>query len=146
MPRAALRAPGLALVLLVAACAAEGPVTAPAIPAAGTVFNGSPTLALGRFKGASGHETAGTARIASTKDGYVLELGPDFAFDGAPDPRLGFGNDGTYDPATDVGPLQATKGYQTYPLPADFDPGKHGEVYLWCKEYSVPLGVAALDG
>ncbi|MCB1883751.1 MAG: DM13 domain-containing protein [Geminicoccaceae bacterium] len=139
MPRTAF----LTLALLLAACAAERPTAA---PSATTATVGSPTLALGRFRGASGHGTAGTARIASTKDGYVLELGPDFAFDGAPDPRLGFGNDGTYDPASDIGPLRSTTGYQAYPLPADFDPGKHGEVYVWCRKYGVPLGVAPLDG
>lgn len=33
-------------------------------------------------------------------DSYVIELGADFEFDGAPDPKVAFGKDGRHDPAT----------------------------------------------
>lgn len=66
-------------------------------------------------------------------------------FDGAPDPKVGFGRDGAYDKTSQLAPLGAKKGHQTYQLPASVDPAKYNEVYIWCEQYSVPLGVAKLQ-
>ncbi|MFT4728022.1 MAG: hypothetical protein ACI9UN_002528 [Granulosicoccus sp.] len=48
----------------------------------------------------SNHETSGTVTLVKVSDSYVIELGADFEFDGAPDPKVAFGKDGRHDPAT----------------------------------------------
>lgn len=99
----------------------------------------------GTFKGASRHVTTGGVSIVKTADGGAkVVLGQDFSLDGAPDPRVGLGANGKYDDASDLGKLTKLKGTQTYAVPAGIDVSKYNEVYIWCRKYSVPLGVATL--
>jgi hypothetical protein len=49
------------------------------------------TIAKGNFSGQSGHATTGGVSVRKTQGGTVVVLAPDFSFDGAPDPKLGFG-------------------------------------------------------
>jgi len=101
-------------------------------------------LASGAFSGKSGHTASGGVRIVRTGAGVTVVLGPDFKFDGAPDPKLGFGKDG-YVKATQFSVLKSNNGEQTYDLPAGLDPADYNEVWVWCEQYSVPLGVATLQ-
>ena len=112
---------------------------------AGTALAESPKLAEGGFHGASGHVTTGHVVIRNTEAGPVVELAPDFNFDGAPDARVGFGKSGTFDPNSDLGALESNHGKQTYAVPANIDPSQYDEVYIWCRKFSVPLGVAKLQ-
>lgn len=101
--------------------------------------------ASGSFVGASNHVTTGGVSIVKAADGSVsVVLADDFSLDGAPDPRVGLGKDGTYDPKSDLGVLANNTGAQTYSLPAGLDASAYNEVYIWCKKFSVPLGVAAI--
>ena len=100
-------------------------------------------VATGTFTGQSGHKTSGSVAVHKTANGYTVELGPDFKFDGAPDPKLGFGRDG-YDSASKFSPLRADSGAQSYDIPGDVDAESYTEVWVWCEKYSVPLGVAKL--
>lgn len=102
-------------------------------------------IQTGQFEGRSDHITKGTAKIIQTADGYELVLGGDFYLDGAPDPVIGFGNNGEYDTATQFTQLRKKRGTQTYELPAGFTPGTHSQVFVWCEKFSVPLGVATLN-
>nr|WP_255699750.1 DM13 domain-containing protein [Jiella avicenniae] len=102
------------------------------------------TLKSGRFTGASGHDVSGAVTIESGEGGAVLRFGPDFSFDGAPDPKVAFGHDG-YDPATLIGPLKAASGAQSYAVPAGLDPAGYDEVWIWCEEFAVPLGMAKIE-
>lgn len=95
----------------------------------------------GEFVGAGGHETSGTAVI----EGRTVSLADDFTFDGAPDPKLAFGNSETADEATIFSPLRSNTGQQSYQLPANIQPADHTHLYLWCEQYSVPLGRARLS-
>jgi hypothetical protein len=98
----------------------------------------------GIFGGENGHETSGTVQIVQLDDGYAVRFDADFTHDGtAPDATVGLGNDG-YDASTNLGPLTANEGMQTYALPAGFDPAAVNEVYVWCRKFSVSLGVATL--
>ncbi|MEL6482812.1 MAG: DM13 domain-containing protein, partial [Pseudomonadota bacterium] len=72
-------------------------------------------------------------------------LAGDFSLDGAPDPRVGLGKDGKYDEATDMGELRSITGLQAYAVPDGVDVSGYNEVYIWCRKFSVPLGVASLD-
>ncbi len=101
-------------------------------------------LASGAFRGQSGHAASGGVRVLKTPQGAVVVLGPDFKFDGAPDPKLGFGNNG-YLKSTQFSILKSNRGTQTYDLPATIDPADYTELWVWCEKYSVPLGVANLE-
>jgi hypothetical protein len=98
----------------------------------------------GSFTGASGHETTGHVEVVKTASGWEVHLKDDFTFDGAPDPRVGFGSGGKFAAATDFEPLRSNSGAQVYVVPADIDPEAFDEVYVWCRKYSVPLGVAQI--
>ncbi len=95
---------------------------------------------IGEFSGLSNHITTGRTEVLQNE---VVLLG-DFEFDGAPDPRVGLGIDGQYIPETDMGPLNNNSGMQTYEVPAGINTGDFNEVYIWCRKFSVPLGVAVL--
>jgi hypothetical protein len=97
----------------------------------------------GSFAGESGHATSGAAAIVERDGRHFVSLGLDFAFDGAPDPKVALGSDG-YRADSLLGPLETNVGAQSYPLPAELDPVEFNEVWLWCEEFDVPLGRAAL--
>ena len=120
---------------------AEAPATE---AAAAAVTVDGPTIVAGTFSGLSDHITTGGATIVGTDGNYTLVFADDFSLDGAPDPVVGFGNDGKYDTSSQLGALTRITGGQSYALPADFSPSSYGEVYVWCEQFSVPLGVASL--
>ena len=103
------------------------------------------SLGQGTFVGKSNHITTGSVEIIKNSDGsHTVVLGSDFTFDGAPDPRVGFGSNGKYDKSTGMGLLQKLNGKQSYRVPAGVDPSKYNEVYIYCLRFNVPLGVAKL--
>lgn len=103
-------------------------------------------VASGTFTGASNHITTGGVEVIKNDDGsHTVVLAADFSLDGAPDPRVGFGKDGTYDKATGMGLLKSLNGKQSFTVPAGVDPADYNEIYIWCLEFSVPLGVAAIN-
>lgn len=102
-------------------------------------------IAQGSFEGRSKHVTSGETYIMKTDSGYALVLADNFFLDGAPSPVLGFGNNGKYMKTSQFAELDKKSGRQTYTLPADFTPGQFNEVYVWCEDFSVPLGVATLN-
>ncbi len=122
------------LVLAFGAAALAAPVTASAQ---------DQVLASGKFQGQSGHATSGGVSLVKTAKGTLVVLEPDFKFDGAPDPKLGFGKNG-YVKSTQVSKLKSNSGKQTYEIPSTIDPADYTEVWVWCEKYSVPLGVAKL--
>ena len=98
----------------------------------------------GSFSGLKGHTTTGQVAVVRTVDGWEVRLEDDFTFDGAPDPRIGFGTAGKFAANTDFEPLRSKTGAQVYMVPAGVDPTAYDEVYIWCRKYSVPLGVARI--
>lgn len=100
----------------------------------------------GTFTGASDHITTGNVSVFKTADGGALViLDSNFSLDGAPDPRVGFGKDGVFAPLSDLGKLQDLGGTQVYKVPASVNVDDFNEVYIWCLQFGVPLGVAALS-
>ena len=100
----------------------------------------------GTFVGASDHITTGGVTITKHADGSAtVTLADDFSLDGAPDPRVGFGKDGTYVEGTDIGLLKALKGGQSFTVPASVNVDDFNEVYIWCLKFAVPLGIAKLS-
>jgi len=98
----------------------------------------------GTFTGLSQHVTKGGVSVINTGNGYLLLLENNFSLDGAPGPTIGFGNDGKFDGATEFTKLTKENGVQVYSVPANIDVGSFSEVYIWCADFSVPLGVAKL--
>lgn len=94
----------------------------------------------GMFRGAGGHEASGSVRV---ENGHVV-FGDDFRLDRAPDPYVAFGSAGSFTPGTDFAVLRSRRGAQSYPIPASIDPNGHAAVWLWCRRFSTPLGVARL--
>jgi len=127
-----------------AAAVAALAVTAALFAAPMGALAGDEVVASGSFKGASGHQTSGDVTVRKTAGGLIVELEENFDFDGAPDPKLGFGTDGTYDRGSQISPLNSNTGHQVYELPASVDPESYNQFYVWCEKYSVPLGVADL--
>lgn len=99
----------------------------------------------GTFEGLSKHITTGGVEVVQTAGGWEIHLKDNFTFDGAPDPRVGFGRDGKFVDPTDFEPLRANSGAQVYKVPADINPEDFDQVYIWCRKFSVPLGVATID-
>ena len=99
----------------------------------------------GTFTGASEHITTGDVSIVTMPSGQkIVIFDANFSLDGAPDPRVGFGKDGVYSDASDLGPLTQKEGLQIYIVPASVNIDDFNELYVWCKKFAVPLGVAAL--
>ncbi len=115
-----------------------------ALLAAASIGAAGEAISSGTFKGMSNHTTTGGVSVVKGADGYEVVLAKDFTFDGAPDPKLGFGNDG-FVKDTLFSPLRSNKGEQVYQLPPNIDPTKFNEFYLWCEKFNVPLGVARLQ-
>jgi hypothetical protein len=123
------------LVLAFSAAALAAPVTATAQ---------DQVLASGKFQGQSGHAASGGVSVVKTAKGTRVVLESNFKFDGAPDPKLGFGKNG-YVKSTQFSELKSNSGKQTYDIPSTIDPADYTEVWVWCEKYSVPLGVATLN-
>ncbi|MEP3276186.1 MAG: DM13 domain-containing protein [Stappiaceae bacterium] len=104
----------------------------------------SKVVKAGTFEGRSDHVTTGGISIVKTGSGYVAVLEGDFSLDGAPAPTLGFGNDTKFDEKSEFTKLESKEGLQAYAIPANVDPNKFNEFYVWCADFSVPLGVASL--
>ncbi|MEL7099453.1 MAG: DM13 domain-containing protein [Pseudomonadota bacterium] len=110
---------------------------------AGLFFGPQTAIAKGRtgqFVGKTGHIAKGSGTLTD----MGVSLANDFWFDGAPDPRVGLGRSGTFDPATDMGALRRNAGAQLYGLPRRFAPEDYNEIYVWCRRFSVPLAVARI--
>jgi len=104
----------------------------------------SSTISQGTFTGRSKHVTSGEVSIVKTAAGYNLVLADNFFLDGAPDPVIGFGNNDKYDTATTFTKLKKKNGRQTYALPDGFALNSYSQVFVWCGDFSVPLGIANL--
>jgi len=94
----------------------------------------------GNFSGRSNHVTTGKTELS----GNSVVLQSNFSLDGAPDPRVGLGKNGKYDPKADLGALKKLTGKQSYRLGNGIKASDYNEVYIWCRKFNVPLGVAKL--
>ncbi len=112
------------------------------------IFFGLPATAepigTGVFQGASNHKTSGAVTITKQGGQYVIELGSDFSFDGAPDPYVSLGT-GKRPLEGGLGSVLASNnGAQRYTIDAA-GLGGAKQVIIWCKKYAVPLGVAVIE-
>ncbi len=110
-----------------------------------TTASAGDTSLTGTFTGDNDHITTGGVSVVKTANGgAVVILDTNFSLDGAPDPKVGFGKDGTYVPASDLGVLTQNTGLQVFVVPASVNVDDFNEVYIWCEQFSVSLGKADL--
>ena len=101
-------------------------------------------LGAGKFFGASSHKTLGSVTVSKESGQYVVNLGDDFSFDGAPDPYVALGTGKKPLEGGLIGVLGSNTGAQRYAIDAaGLDGAK--QVIIWCKRYAVPLGVAVIE-
>lgn len=131
-----------AAILALAACTPAASTGGGAAAALSHAIAGTET-ASGTFAGASDHVTTGHASIFLSEGKWYVSLGSDFAFDGAPDPHVALGHDGYRADAT-LARLASNSGAQVYEIPATLDVADFNEVWIWCNQFAVPLGVAKL--
>ena len=113
--------------------------------ASSSIVHAGKASATGEFKGASDHITTGGVSIIKTAGGgAVVILDTNFSLDGAPDPRVGFGKDGKYANTSDLGALTKKEGLQVFVVPSSVNVDDFNEVYIWCRKFAVPLGIASI--
>lgn len=135
----------LAALLTLGACAQQNTAATSAAPTAGLVLNGQELrTAKGTFVGKSKHVTTGHASIARLDGKWVVILEDDFTFDGAPDPHVALGANG-YRKDASLALLSSNTGQQVYAIPANLDVADFNEIWIWCDQFSVPLGKAPLE-
>ncbi len=101
-------------------------------------------LGAGVFSGASNHKTSGSVTVTKQGGQYVIELGGDFSLDGAPDPYVALGKRMKPVKGGLIAVLKSDKGAQRYAVDASAALDGATQVIIWCKKFSVPLGVAAI--
>lgn len=100
----------------------------------------------GTFKGLKGYGTKGGVTVSKNADGsHTVTLASNFSMKQAPDPQIGFGNNGKYAKGTNISLLKSNKGAQSFKVPASIDVSQFNEVYVYCVQYSVPMGVAKIN-
>lgn len=114
----------------------------PNIAQAGNVLEGGEVIESSSFQGENGHTVSGGVSIVKKGDIQYLVLDPDFLFDGAPDPKLGFSQDGEFTDGSVFSGLNLDEGKQVYRLPVDFDATNYDEITIWCDKFGVSLAEA----
>jgi len=131
-----------------AADASDPPATPP--PPAGPV-----DLASGSFVSHE-HETSGTVRVIEHPDGTRQLAIENLETTNGPDVHVWLsagpvveGVDGWFTagghPYVDLGLIKGNQGNQLYDVPADVDLAAYPTVDLWCVQFSVSFGAAALS-
>ncbi len=102
----------------------------------------------GTFVGANKHTVSGSYHLATAGQQKVVELGDDFALDGAPDPYVVLSptDKGDAQGAINLGRLKKPKGAQSYAVPAGTNLGGFTHVLIYCKKYNATLGQSELAG
>ena len=101
-------------------------------------------LRTAAFESANGYFTEGSAAIVREDGEHRLELMDDFrsSRSGALDVRL-CRETACTDSDLNLGPIQAFRGAQTYPLPDDGS--AYSYVVIWCRAVALPFGFGALE-
>lgn len=102
----------------------------------------------GTFSGRRGYKVSGTVRVEKANGRTTVVLGEDYLFDPAknpPDIKIGFGSGEQYARGSKIhNALTVKKGAATFEVPASIDTDRYDELYIYCEQFSVILGVAPL--
>ncbi|KGM86533.1 Electron transfer DM13 [Roseovarius mucosus DSM 17069] len=123
------------------------------LAAAATTLGAAPSFAgpdirKGTLSGRQGYTVSGTVKIKKQDGKTVVHLAEDYVFDPSknpPDIKIGFGNHETYAKGSKIhDKLTVKKGAASFEVPASIDVDNYDELYIYCEQFSVILGVAPL--
>lgn len=103
-------------------------------------------LAGGAFE-SQDHPTSGAATIVRLPGGSIVLTLSELSTDNGPDLHV-YLTDNAADAASgyyvDLGTLKGNQGTQNYDVPVDVDLSRAVYVSIWCEDFAVPFGFAAL--
>lgn len=99
----------------------------------------------GSFEGRDGHSASGTARIIEADGKKYVRFESDFKITNGPDLFVHLGRNGQYISSASLGSLKGNEGSQNYEIPQELDVNDYDEVWVWCRAFSVPFGVAKFN-
>jgi hypothetical protein len=110
--------------------------------------SGPVAIGTGGFYGID-HSAEGTATVYEQDGSFVLRFEDNTDIQNGPDLYVYVLEADSYDGGDpgefiDLGKIKGNVGGQNYELPADFEPGAHQFVLIWCKRFSVPFAAAPL--
>ncbi len=108
-------------------------------------LNGATVIESAHFTGEGNHTVTGKVDLVQKNAIHYLVLGKDFAFEGAPDPRLGFSREDIFLPMSLFSGLNRDHEMQIYRLPASLDPKNYDEITIWCDKLRLPLAEAKFE-
>ena len=137
------------------ASAAPAAPAAPDAPKASAAPSGPIVVGSGEFVSHE-HDTTGTATILRLEDGSHQLALQDLATSNGPDVHVWLsagpvipGRDGWFTAKehehVDLGAIKGNRGNQVYQIPAEVDVTQWQSVVLWCEDFSVSFGAAALE-
>lgn len=112
---------------------------------AGVAMAVASPVGTGSFSGATGHATSGSVTVTEKAGRFVIELGSNFDHDGSPDPYVALGKGKALISGGLVAVLKSNTGKQRYAIKATGALKNATHVLIWCKKYSVPIGVAPMN-
>lgn len=100
----------------------------------------------GTFTGLPPKTGSGSVGLVKNPDGTnTIRLNQDFKVQKGPALYVSFGSDGKVDHEAIFAELKGLEGQQDYVVPNNIDVSKYGQVFIYCKEFSVPFSVATLE-
>lgn len=105
---------------------------------------GATLLASGMFVGSGGYTVTGTASVYEKDGTRTLVLDP-YSSSNGPDLRVYLSRDEQANSALNLGFLKSTTGKQSYAIPGNANIAEFLYVHIWCQQFSVQFGRAALD-
>lgn len=99
----------------------------------------------GKFAGADNfHQATGTANLLKVSEKYYIRFEDNFMVTNGPDLFVHFGKDGKYAAEARVDSLKGNIGSQNYEVPNNINPLDYNEIWIWCRSFAVPFGMAKM--
>lgn len=102
-----------------------------------------PGKMTGMLMGAKDHHASGTVTLVKENGHATLRL-DDLNVDKVPDGRVYLAHNGDYADGVELGKLTQFSGTVQFAIPAAVNPAAYDSVVIWCKQFSVEIGRAAL--
>ncbi|MBI2278689.1 MAG: DM13 domain-containing protein [Candidatus Brennerbacteria bacterium] len=99
----------------------------------------------GTFVSLAGHSAEGTATLVKIGEKHYVRFENDFRMTNGPDLFVHFGKNDAYAVEARLGALKGNVGGQNYEVPEGIDPTQYDEVWVWCRAFAVPFGMATLN-
>lgn len=131
------------LYILLVGCSADTVV--PTTPAAPTTFNPATAtlIKMGTLEGV-GHTVSGTAGIYESDGKKYVVLNP-YSSQNGPDLKVYLSKDVNASSYISLGNLKSTSGNQSYEVPGMPNIAEYTHIHIWCEQFSVVFGRAALN-